>query len=143
MIAHIAALLAHLSPLGLGLGFGGLVILVGAVLALHLLPSFVVRPIILVGAVMLATGAVYQVAFARATHASQLRQADLARDVEAQRAAAAETITRQIAEQASRDLADLSARNKQLQDLTDALQTSPSRDRVCVDRDLARRLREL
>lgn len=135
------AALAHLSPLGLGLGAGGIAILLVALLGLNLLPPILVRPAILVGGSLLAAGAIYQTAYARATHAEQLRGIELARAAEASRTTAAETVTRSISAQAERDRAALAALNRQLEDILHA--PNPSGDRVAIPRDVARRLRGL
>lgn len=139
----LLALLAHLSTFGLSLGTGGLVILVGALLCLSILPAFVVRPAIAIGASLTVAGLLYSVGYGRGTSAEQARGVELAATAERARAERAEAISRETVDAATRDLADSAARERALQDLVHDLRTAPDRDRACVPRDLARRLRDL
>jgi hypothetical protein len=82
---------------------------------------------------------------AEADGARRMLQHDhaLALQAERQRAEAAAAITHDLAEQATRDLADAQADNAKLKELNDALAQDPRRAGACVPRDLSRRLRAL
>lgn len=67
----------------------------------------------------------------------------LALRAERERADKAEAITRDLADQSTRDLAEARADALKLKDLNDVLAKNGRRDGVCLDRDLARRLRAL
>ncbi|MEG9526143.1 MAG: hypothetical protein MIL41_10285 [Hyphomicrobiales bacterium] len=82
---------------------------------------------------------------AEADGARRMLQRDhaLALQAERERAEASDAITRDLAEQATRDLADAQADNAKLKDLNDALSRDPRGARAAVPRDLSRRLRSL
>jgi hypothetical protein len=82
---------------------------------------------------------------AEADGARRMLQRDhaLALQAERERAEKAEAITHDLAEQASRDLADAQADNPKLKELNDALSRDPRGARAAVPRDWARRLRSL
>lgn len=67
----------------------------------------------------------------------------LALRAERERADKAEAITRDLADQSTRDLAEARADASKLKELNDVLAKNGRRDGVCLDRDLARRLRAL
>ncbi len=67
----------------------------------------------------------------------------LALQAERERATAAEAINRDLADQATQDLADAQADNLKLKDLLDALSKDPRGAHPAVPRDLARGLRAL
>lgn len=85
----------------------------------------------------------WQGAVAEGARSADARGHALALRAEAERAEAAEAIARDLAEQATRDLADAQADASNLKDLTHALAQDPRRDRVCLDHGIARRLRRL
>lgn len=139
------------SPLALVGGLSGLGLILVALLGLAMMPGVVAafvpnwlkHGLILIGAGLLALSAAYQAGQAKGTHDAFAKDAKRAIAAEAARADAAERIKDQIAVQATKDLAAEKAANRKLKDLNDALAKVPGHDRVCVDRDLSRRLRDL
>lgn len=123
---------------GVGLGLIALALLGSA-----WLPAFLRRPLIGFGLALLVGAALYQAGQARGAHEAFARDAERALAAERTRTAIARRITDAVAVQAVRDVASVQAANRKLQELTDALRKDPDRDRVCVDRSLSRRLRNL
>ena len=142
-LALLANAWTAFSPLAAVAGLGGLALLVVALLGLSWLPGFLKRPLIGAGVILLASAAIYQAGTAKGAHDAFARDAERALEAERTRTKVAREITDRVAFQAVRDLAALQAANQKLQEINDALARDPNRDRVCVDRDLSRRLREL
>ena len=143
MLATLLLAWHAFSPLALALGATGGLLLAVAALGLFALPGWLSRPAIVAGAGLLSAGLLYQTAYARATHAAELRIEREAAAAERARAERAEAITQDLERRAERDRAVLADSERKLQELTDALATHADRDRGCLDRDLARRLRNL
>lgn len=143
MIEFLGGLWHATSLLGLSASLGGIGLVVVGALGLFSLPSFLTRPFIFGGIALLVLGAVDQNGYARAARAAEIRAAEASAAAERERARKAEAITADLRAQARRDATQLAETNRRLQELTDALDTDPDRDRVCVSRDLARRLRQL
>lgn len=124
-------------------GAAGIGLIALALLGTTFLPSFVKQPLIIAGVCLLVGGALYQ--------AGQMKGSRLAFEAEAARALAAETKRADLAEainqkqaaQAAKDRAAARADAAKRKELTDAVAKDKNRDRECVDRDLARRLRNL
>lgn len=132
-----------LSPLALLAAAGGVGILAVAAFGLVLLPRWLVRPAIVAGAVLLAGSALWETAVIRTMAADERRAAAASLAAETARAETAEAITREQAASRARDRADLAAMTRRLEELNRDVQTRADRDRVCLPRDLARRLRAL
>lgn len=88
-------------------------------------------------------GMLWQGAEADGARRMMLHAHTLALQAERERVNKAEAITHDLAEQATRDLADARTDAANLRGLYDALAKDGRRDGVCVDRSLARRLRAL
>lgn len=142
-LALLANAWTAFSPLAAVAGLGGIGFLVVALLGLSWLPGFLKRPLIGAGVILLASAAIYQAGTAKGAHDAFARDAARALAAEKTRTAIAKDITDRVSIQAVRDLAELQARTQKLQELNDALARDPNRNRVCVDRDLSRRLRQL
>lgn len=146
MIAALALLQnawTAFSPLAAIAGLSGLGLLALAFLGLSWLPAFLRRPLIAVGVLLLASAAIYQAGTARGAHDAFALDAERALAAERTRTEVARKITDAVAIQAVRDLTAAAAANTKLKEINDALRDDPNRDRVCIDRDLSRRLREL
>lgn len=124
-------------------GVGGLGLIMLAVLATSWLPAFLRRPLIVAGIAIVVGAALYQAGQAKGAHEAFALDAARAIAAETARAEWSEKIAAAIAAQATRDFAAAQADNIKLKELNDALRTDPHRDRECLDRGLARRLREL
>jgi hypothetical protein len=124
-------------------GAGGLGLILLALLGTAYLPGFLRRPLIGAGLALLVGAALFQAGQARGAHEAFAREAARALAAEQTRTKIAKDITDRVAIQAVRDLAAAEATNRKLQEINDAMRKDPDRDRVCVDRGMARRLRAL
>ena len=143
----LAILVAFMAAVGGALSTVTIAALAVAV-ACVLLALVLSSPGVRVGLLGLAVAALifalaWQSAVAEGARSADARGHALALRAEAERVEAAEAISRDLAEQATRDLADAQADATNLKDLTHALAQDPRRDRVCLDRGIARRLRGL
>lgn len=125
-----------LSPLGLLLTAGGGAVLIVVALGLFALPSWLSRPLAVVGAVLVIAGLIYQTAYARATHAAELRQERAVAEANQRRAEAAETALAADRERAKADAAQIEALRRE----TDATPQNPA---DCLPDDAAERLRRV
>lgn len=142
-LAFLANAWTAFSPLALLVGGSGIGLVVLALVGLSWLPGFLKRPLIFAGAALLVLSAVYQAGQAKGAHNAFAKDAARAFEAESARADAAERIKSQIAARATQDFARAQADSRKLKELNDALAKAPGRDRLCVDRALARRLRDL
>lgn len=125
-----------LSPLGLALGAAGGGLLLIAALGLVALPGWLSRPAIVAGGVLLATGLVYQTAYARATHAAELRRLEAVAEQIRQRAAAAEAALAGDRRRAAADAAEIAALKREID-------ATPRNDADCLPADAADRVRRV
>jgi signal transduction histidine kinase len=124
-------------------GGGGLALILLAFLGTAYLPAFLRRPLIGAGLVLLVGAALFQAGQAKGAHDAFAREAARALAAEQDRTRIARDITDRVSRQAVKDLAAADATNRKLQELKDALDKDPERDRRCTTRDDARRLRAL
>lgn len=124
-------------------GAGGLGLILLALLGTAYLPGFLRRPLIGAGLALLVGAALFQAGQAKGAHDAFAREAARVLAVEQARTKVARDITDRVAVQAVKDLAAAEATNRKLQEIADAMRKDPDRDRVCVDRGMARRLRAL
>lgn len=124
-------------------GGAGVGLILLALLGTAYLPAFIRRPLIGAGIAILVGAALYQAGQAKGAADAFARDAARAIAAETERAAKAERATRDDRARAVQDLADDQARTQKLQEMNDALRKDPDRDRVCIDRDLSRRLHDL
>lgn len=150
MLEHLIPILAFLanawtafSAPAAAVGLAGALCLLAAFLGLSWLPGFVKRPLIGAGLVLLVGAAAYQAGRAKGAHDAFALDAARAIQTEQARTAAARRVTETLALQATKDLAAAQADIQKLKDMNDALRTDPHRDRECLDRGLAHRLRSL
>lgn len=125
-----------LSPLGLVLGGGGLALLAIAALGLVALPGWLSRPAIVAGAVLLVAGLLYQTAYARGTHAAQMR---LVKEIALAARQRAEAVEAALAADRTRAAAD-AARIEALKREIDATPPDPG---TCLPAAAARRVRRI
>ena len=139
-MAIAGSLLASLSSVAVAAVAGSLVLM----LVRHRLRAASVRAALLGLAAGLGLfGLLWQGAAADGALKMQARDHGLALRAERERAAAADVITRDLAERATQDLAEAQADNLKLKDLLDALSKDPRGAHPAVPRDLARGLRNL
>ena len=139
-MAIAGSLLASLSSVAVAAVTGSLVL----ILVRHRLRSASARAALLGLAAGLGLfGLLWQGAAADGALKMQARDHALALQAERERAAAADVITRDLAERATQDLAEAQADNLKLKDLLDALSKDPRGAHPAVPRDLARGLRNL
>jgi hypothetical protein len=139
-LAVIRSFVASLSPVAVAAVVGTLVLM----LIRHEVRSAGTRAALLGLAAGLGLfGLLWQGAAADGALKMQARDHALALQAERERAAAADAITRDLAERATQDLADAQADNLKLKDLLDALSRDPRGAHPAVPRDLARGLRNL
>lgn len=131
------------SPLALAGGLSGAGLLVLAFVGLSWLPAFLKRPLIFVGAALLVISAVYQAGQAKGAHDAFAKDAARALLAEKLRVLKAEKIAAALTAQAEADLAAERASSAKLKDLLDAVQKRKDAARVCLPRELSRRLRDL
>lgn len=124
-------------------GGGGLGLILLAFLGTAYLPGFLRRPLIGAGLALLVGAALFQAGQAKGAHEAFAREAARALAAEQDRTRIAKDITDRVARQAVKDLAAADATNRKLQELKDAMDKDPERDRRCTTRDDARRLRAL
>ncbi len=124
-------------------GAGGLGLIAIAFLASAYLPAFLKRPLIAAGICLFVGAALYQAGQAKGVSLETARQLSRSLAAETKRADVAEGVNRRQSDQAAKDLAAERARNTKLKEILDALARDKDAARVCVDRDLARRLRDL
>lgn len=143
MLATLQAGWAAYSFFATAMGAIGVVAILAALLATAWLPAFVRHCLVISGVVFLACAGLLQLGQYRGAHQALLLEAKLAQKAEAIRADLAEKTVAADAAQAEKDRADLAAQNQALKDLLDAQAKAPRAARECVDRDVARRLRQL
>jgi hypothetical protein len=124
-------------------GAGGLGLIALAFLASAYLPAFLKRPLIAAGICLFAGAALFQAGEAKGARDAFAREASRAIAAETKRADLSEAINRSQAAQAAKDLEAERARNSKLKDILDAMARDKDAARVCVDRNIARRLRDL
>lgn len=134
---------AAFSPLASVVGACGLACIVVAFAGTLFVPERMKLPLIGVGALLITGATIWQAAEAKGAHDAFRVVAAANLRAERERAEKAEAITKDLAEQATRDLASAQADTRKLKELNDALAHDPRRDGVCVPRDLSRRLRAL
>ncbi len=134
---------AAFSPLASIVGVCGIACVVVAFLGAVFVPEKLKMPLIGLGAALIVGAALWQAAEAKGAHDAFKVVAAANLKAERERAEKAEAITKDLAEQATRDLASAQADTRKLKELNDALAHDPRRDGVCVPRDLSRRLRAL
>lgn len=117
--------------------------LVLAFIGVTWLPGILKRPLIGLGLLLLAGGVTYQIAHIDGAQDAFKVTMENALKAEKARADAAERITREIAAQAEKDQAGIEDANRKLKEIKDAVAKDKDAARVCVDHDLARRLRNL
>ena len=139
-LAVIRSFLASLSSVAVAAVAGALVLM----LVRHRIRAASARAALLGLAAGLGLfGLLWQGAAADGALKMQARDHALALQAERERAAAADVITRDLAERATQDLAEAQADNLKLKDLLDALSKDPRGAHPAVPRDLARGLRAL
>lgn len=143
MLAILLQAWAAFSPLASAVGACGLACIVVAFVGAMFVPERLKMPLIGVGALLITGAAIWQAAEAKGAHDAFKVVAAANLKAEHERAEKAEAITKDLAEQATRDLASAQADTRKLKELNDALAHDPRRDGVCVPRDLSRRLRAL
>lgn len=124
-------------------GIAGIALIALAVFGTTFLPSFIKQPLIIAGICLLVGGALYQAGQAKGAHLAFEAEASRALAAETKRADLAEATNKQQAAQAAKDLAAEKADNAKLKELNDAASKDKDAGVTCVDRDLARRLRNL
>ncbi len=143
MLGFLFKAWAAFSPLASIVGVCGIVCIVVAFAGAMFVPERLKLPLIGVGALLIVGAALWQAAEAKGAHDAFKATAEAALAAEAARAEAAEGITRELADQAARDLDEARGDVLKLKDLNDALAKDPRLAGVCVPRDLSRRLRAL
>ncbi|MGU3387309.1 hypothetical protein ACLBYG_22555 [Methylobacterium sp. D53M] len=143
MTAFLFQAWAAFSPLASIVGVCGIACIVVAFAGAMFVPERLKMPLIGVGALLIVGASLWQAAEAKGAHDAFKVVAATNVKAERERAAKAEALTKALAEQATRDLADAQADNAKLKDLTDALSRDPRGARPAVPHDLARRLRSL
>jgi hypothetical protein len=143
MIGILFQAWAAFSPLASIVGACGIACVVVAFVGAMFVPERLKLPLIGVGALLITGAAIWQAAEAKGAHDAFKVVAAANLKAEHERAEKAEAITKDLAEQATRDLASAQADTRKLKELNDALAHDPRRDGVCVPRDLSRRLRAL
>lgn len=139
-MAIAGSLLASLSSVAVAAVAGSLVLM----LVRHRLRSVSARAALLGLAAGLGLfGLLWQGAAADGALKVLARDHALALRAERLRIDLAEGITRDLAEQATRDLAEAQATTPKLKGIDDAMAKDGRRDGVCLDRGMARRLRNL
>ncbi len=126
------------ATLGVGLGIAAVVIGLATV---AWLPAFLRYPLILAGTLAIVGSAMLQAGQARGVHLEQLRQQERATAAEATRADLAEKTRDEIAARAAADNAQLAQKTQELEKLLN--DQSAQGDAECLDRGIARRLRDL
>ena len=134
---------AAFSPLATIVGAGGIACVVLAFAGAVFVPERLKMPLIGLGALLIAGAGIWQAAEAKGAHDAFAAAHAAALRAERARADVAEAIARDLAERSRRDAAAAETDALKLKELTDALAKDPRRDRLCVPRDLARRLRSL
>ncbi|MCJ2053971.1 hypothetical protein [Methylobacterium sp. J-070] len=140
LMAFASMLLAAVSPVTLKFLGAALVILVGGRIVL---PPHKRGVALTAAAGIMAFAFCWQAAVTEGARRMLVHDHAVALQAERERAELAETLTHELAEQATKDLAAEQADHAKLKDITDALARDPRRDGVCVPRDLSRRLRQL
>lgn len=125
-----------LSPLGLLLGAGGGALLAVAAFGLVALPGWLSRPAIVAGGVLLAAGLLYQTAYARATHAAELRRLEAVAEANRRRAEAAEAALADDRRRAAADAAQIAALRREIDE-------TPRNPADCLPADAAERVRRI
>ncbi|SDA12825.1 hypothetical protein SAMN02799622_00822 [Methylobacterium sp. UNC378MF] len=143
MLGFLFQAWAAFSPLASIVGACGIACVVVAFVGAMFVPERLKMPLIGVGALLITGAAIWQAAEAKGAHDAFKVVAAANLKAERERAEKAEAITKDLAEQATRDLAAAQADNAQLKDLNDALAHDPRGTHPAVPRDLARRLRAL
>lgn len=123
-------------------GLGGLLVAAGVLLPMWA-PGMLRRVLLIGGGTILVGALGWQTAIAEGVRIAQAAQLQLALEAEKTRTAAAEEIVTADRAKAARDLAAARAAASRLKDLLDAAQKRQDAARVCLPRDLSRRLRDL
>lgn len=143
MIGFLFQAWAAFSPLASIVGVLGIACVVVAFAGAMFVPERLKMPLIGLGAMLIVGAALWQAAEAKGSHDAFKVVAAANLKAEHQRAERSEAIARDIADQATKDLASAQSDNAKLKELNDALAKDPRRNGVCADRALARRLRAL
>jgi hypothetical protein len=143
MIGFLFQAWAAFSPLASIVGTCGLALVVVAFLGSVFIPEKLKLPAIAVGVALIVGAMIWQAAEAKGAHDAFRAVAEANTKVLRERVEKADAITRDLAEQATHDLADAQVNALKLKELNDALAQDPRRNGACVPRDLSRRLRAL
>lgn len=136
-VQNVWAALSLVSALG---GVASIALIAAGVLVL---PGPFKRAAVALGVVLMIVSSAYQFGHVSGARDARELAEKRAADAETERVARAIVITRNDKTRVARDLAKAQADNRKLKELLDDARKNRDDDRVCVDRDLSRRLRAL